>query len=611
MLPAQQLEHRRQRLARLQEERDQQLSRPEPVPATSPTPHRSDPASSPPAQAPVAQSSSSDAPTSRATPRRTVSSLPGEKTCWICYETSTESPSRPFVHACSCTLLSHSDCLLEWISTRVATSSSAGASASRPKCPVCATPILVEERQFPFLTTYRKFVRQLHQLSIVATVGGVAASGWFVASAYGMWALRVFMGDQVARALLERESTKRIPFKLWFNLPMIPFALILSRTPLIDSLLPFLPLTLALSTHSTTPSRHPHPFLSLAPLFPNPDPLGLADLSLKFPPSPTLTICLIPWMRIAYFRLRAKLFRRVLGHQKMFRGLAGMMEEAAREEQNTWEVLARDPNNVTATRNERGEGPATNEGRGRMRNGIELVAELEYEYVEEGGEEEEEDEEDAAAAERENVAAAQGGVASATAEREQRREERQRRRRQRRQEAAVEAAAEPDPPSSLRIGIGRLTSLLLGALVYPALSSLAGSVLFYLATRGSRTNPSLPIKTLRKILGISTLIASSSSSTSLARSSSSSLSSALSFLNPFASLLPTTSLANPSIGGVANAASGVVDPVWIRNTIGGGLVLVARDAVDLTIGILEKRRKESRKIVERPVGEGLSLRQEE
>ena len=38
--------------------------------------------------------------------------------------------------------------------------------------------------------------------------------------------------------------------------------------------------------------------------------------------------------------------------------------------------------------------------------------------------------------------------------------------------------------------------------------------------------------------------------------------------------------------------------------------MLIRDAFELSAGVLEKRRKESRRVVERPVGEGLSLRGE-
>lgn len=194
MLPSQQLEQRRQRLARLAEERDSQLASTSARPSPQSTP------------APA--------------PRRTVSSLPGEKTCWICYETSLESPHRPFIHACNCTLLAHPDCLLEWISTRPSTS-----STTSPRCPVCATLIIVTQDQPKFLKIYRNSILKLHKLSIVATLGGIAASGWFVASAYGMWALRVFMGDRVANALLERNYSRGIPFRLWRTSLLLSYSL--------------------------------------------------------------------------------------------------------------------------------------------------------------------------------------------------------------------------------------------------------------------------------------------------------------------------------------------------------------------------------------------------
>jgi hypothetical protein len=477
---------------------------------------------------------------------------------------------------------------------------------------VCATPIIVKEDSYKFLKLYRQFVRKLHKLSLFATVGGLAFSGWLVSSCYGLWALKTFMGDEILKSLLlqqqqrgsESRKWKWLPsssLKLWLNLPLIPFALILSRTPLIDSLLPFLPLTLALSSSTTSHSySHSHSHFQS-------DPLGLSDLNFHYPPSPTLTICLIPWLRILYFRTRSKIFKKVLGplggEGKTLKGLAGMMEQAAREEQATWEVLGGDQDDhdqdedeangddETNRRHRRRRGDGGGNG-GRMRNGIELVAELEYEYEEEEEEEEEE---------------------AHPLDGEQSQQQQQPPRHQQRQtiETPPTTPTRRDPPSSLRIGIGRLTSLLIGALIYPALSSLVGSALFYLATRGgggSRKNPSLGIKTLRKILGISTsLIASSSYKSQPSSSSSSSIfSSILSFLNPFGG-----GGGNTHRFGYSSNNGVVVDPVWIRNTLGGGIVLLVRDSFELIVGVLELKRKNSRRIQERPVGESLSLQQQQ
>lgn len=244
-----------------------------------------------------------------------------------------------------------------------------------------------------------------------------------------------------------------------------------------------------------------------------------------------------------------------------------MMEEAARDEQASWEILERDQ--------EGEEGQEGRRERNEPRSGIELVAELEYEIHEEDHDHNEQHPE---------------GAPRRQQEPGQQQQQRQPVRQQQEQEED-----ETRLPSSLRIGIGRLTSLLLGALIYPALSSLVGSALFYLATRSSSSSSSrpasLPLKTLRKILGISSLIASSSSS--------SSKNPLQTLFNPFSAIL-----------GVTSRTGTKVDPVWIRNTIGGGIVLLVRDAFELSAGVLEKRRKESRRVVERPVGEGLSLRSE-
>lgn len=303
-----------------------------------------------------------------------------------------------------------------------------------------------------------------------------------------------------------------------------------------------------------------------------------------------------------------------------------MMEEAARDEMDTWDVL--DDGNESSS-----EGERRRERGGRQRNGIELVAELEYEYDQEEEEEEEHEEEHEEQDEWENVGGTDhpldaespmatplpGAFDAATPPPAPRHQHR--RRRQPRQQAQPAPAPVAPPPSSLRIGIGRLTSLLLGALIYPALSSLVGSALFYLATRRSgRKNPGVLIETLRRVLGVSNLIRASSpvtfsssigSSSSVVTKSQGFISSILSFLNPFPSFYSTSSPSSfgfPSLVSGGGRGNSLVDPIWIRNTLGGGIVLLMRDVVQLYVGILEKRRKESRRVVEREVGEGLSLR---
>ncbi|BGP51453.1 hypothetical protein JCM10450v2_007395 [Rhodotorula kratochvilovae] len=401
-------------------------------------------------------------------------------------DASTEAP----------TALEGTDCLLDWLTAQAQT------QAQAPRCPVCATPIIVRESRNELLRLYHRLRRKADQLSLVAAVGGVAASGWFVAAAYGAWAVKVFMGDQVTQALLLRHENG-LPWRYWLNLPLIPFTLILSRTPLIDSLLPFLPLTLVLSTHTHTP------------LF---DPIGLDDLTLRYPPSPTLTVCVLPWLRLLYLRLRLRVFNAVLGQRKKFRGLAGVFEEAAADD------LA--------------SAPDADDARGR--EPLELVATLEVDVAEERP-------------------AAPAAPAA----------------------AAQPQAVQETTTARLRVGMGRLTSLVLGALLFPALSSLAGSALFWLAAR--RGN-SAPLRALRAALGVSAVLAVRGGGAGGNGTKGS-------WIRQLASA-------------PAALRSPVVDPKWVRSTLGAGVVLLVRDACELAAGVMEQRRRASRRVVERPFRTG-------
>lgn len=163
-------------------------------------------------------------------------------------------------------------------------------------------------------------------------------------------------------------------------------------------------------------------------------------------------------------------------------------------------------------------------------------------------------------------------------------------------------AAQARPPRAvannrLRVGLSRITSLLVGALLYPTLCSLAGSALFFLASRqGAR--PSAPIRLLRRLLGVQAVLAAAATTK---RSTTNSF--ALSIVSWLRLLSPTSTTASST----AAATGPIVDPVWVRNFLGGGLVLVARDALELGAGVLERRRKMSRRIVGRAFDDGLEL----
>lgn len=124
----------------------------------------------------------------------------------------------------------------------------------------------------------------------------------------------------------------------------------------------------------------------------------LSSLSLSYPPSPALTLCLLPWARVVYLRLRKAAFDAALGRRRRFAGgLAGLMEEMQQDHDGV-----QDP------------------GRDR----IEVVAEIEVEL-----------------------------------------------------DDAEQGVPPPDNVAGdnrLRVGIPRFTSLVMGALLFPAMCSAAG-----------------------------------------------------------------------------------------------------------------------------------------
>lgn len=192
-----------------------------------------------------------------------------------------------------------------------------------------------------------------------------------------------------------------------------------------------------------------------------------------------------------------------------------------------------------------------------------------------------------------------------------------------------------------RVSIGRFNSLLVTTLLSPFLAALGGAGLLYLANKEGKS-----ALVLSKILGLSSSSSSSSRSPSsiiiiptthaslstslttlqkiissdLVTSTLGSLSlglSSLTWLKSFTSL-PTTTTTTRGINSLTSLtsltssssviSSGiVVDPIWIRNSLGLGIILLIRDCFELIIGELEDNRKKSRKIISRDFNEGLEL----
>ncbi|PCH43083.1 hypothetical protein WOLCODRAFT_90148 [Wolfiporia cocos MD-104 SS10] len=249
------------------------------------------------------------------------------KLCFICREEerydAPEDPPRAWTHPCSCTLVAHESCLLQWIKSAQQDPSRA---RNALKCPQCGAAYELESDN-PFILRLLDNVNT--SLSIVgklvsaAGLAGVVVSVGFgvyvICTSYGAYAVQEFLGKEMYNMLLT-DDPSNWPWHAYINLPLVPISLVLSRTRFFDTL-PLVPLFLAWPS-SPPVSRPSRPSLaSLNP--PQPAPI------LAWPPSPLLVTLAFPFLTAVYRRLRAR-----VKHWLM--GTAPVPRQAVREV--VWEI---------------------------------------------------------------------------------------------------------------------------------------------------------------------------------------------------------------------------------------------------------------------------------
>ena len=244
-------------------------------------------------------------------------------------------PDPPVVwtHPCKCTLVAHEDCLLHWIKTQ---QRDFGRSRGELKCPQCGELYEFEGFNPRILRIFNAINRALSRSGRVVTAGCIGtiifssgagelaphtlsfirpplleyelkrATGIYLACAsYGAFAVREFVGPDIFRALLT-SNPSNWPLHAWFYLPMIPFSLIISRTPfVIWTTSPLVPLLFPWS--STLPvaaiARASGRSVQFGPF------TGRLTL---WPPPPALVCALFPVIRVLYSRLRDRIIGMIM-----------------------------------------------------------------------------------------------------------------------------------------------------------------------------------------------------------------------------------------------------------------------------------------------------------
>ncbi|KAF8968808.1 hypothetical protein BDZ97DRAFT_1902822 [Flammula alnicola] len=159
------------------------------------------------------------------------------KLCYICREEERaedpqEDPPRAWTHPCNCTLIAHEQCLLKWIQT---SQGNASRAPNALKCPQCGTAYEMESDNTIILQglalgnkVLQKLGRYFTVFAAAAAVGVVGTSVYICLTAYGAWAVKKFIGDEMFNLILT-EDPVNWPWSAYINLPLLPLSLILTR----------------------------------------------------------------------------------------------------------------------------------------------------------------------------------------------------------------------------------------------------------------------------------------------------------------------------------------------------------------------------------------------
>ena len=247
------------------------------------------------------------AETRSASPPRQSVSIPEEaepRRCWICFSDDTEDTPESGIWRtpCGCNLTAHEPCLLQWIADIEAPKQDRSAAApANIQCPQCKMKIHLARPRSYIVEAVGALEYYNGRALLPVFVLGMGYTILLGLSHHGAHTIRMIFGAEEAAEMLaplqpsqwsylERQAMLQFPavakplFRGWrglrveLGLPVIPAAIMASRTSLADAILPILPIVF-FATHPKTSG----------------------SLSLGYwPPSSALTFVVLPYIRSAY-----------------------------------------------------------------------------------------------------------------------------------------------------------------------------------------------------------------------------------------------------------------------------------------------------------------------
>ncbi|PWN20942.1 hypothetical protein BCV69DRAFT_312227 [Microstroma glucosiphilum] len=254
------------------------------------------------------------------------------KVCWICQETeqdevqggtqaSARRPSKAngkrkkrktknFVHPCNCTLVAHESCLLSWINRK--------STLENPdvKCPQCAHTFALYNPKPLMLRLIERLDREISVWGNSAVMCLWAGGALFASGGYGALAVRLWMGKEASRRWLGYPGWS---LKTYIGLPAIAPLLIACRFPIVSGLIG------GVAGQTMSLFFFEEGFVFFADALG----IGLRHRGLRsgrvtsaypahggqlfaYPPSPNVTITLLPLVRAVYLILRRRVTQWVL-----------------------------------------------------------------------------------------------------------------------------------------------------------------------------------------------------------------------------------------------------------------------------------------------------------
>lgn len=208
--------------------------------------------------------------------------------CWICYTDETEdSPlNSEWRSPCPCALTAHEACLLDWLADlENPRSRRRNGSGAKMACPQCKTEIVVTRPRSYIVDMLRLLERVAGRLVLPGMVFTVAGTVWAGCCAHGVYSMYLVFGTEEAKQILEDSMDGPWNPGLNLGLPLIPLVLIFSRTRYAEGLLPAIPV-LFFAAHN--PGQEP-------------------DFDL-WPPTPAMTFAALPYVKSFYGALYDRLF---------------------------------------------------------------------------------------------------------------------------------------------------------------------------------------------------------------------------------------------------------------------------------------------------------------